>query len=111
MKNFVREMYDYNYLEKMVDDDEDDLGDEHYEIIDIQDEEDNSNNDAEVIEEEHGVEGINDEVSDNQSEADDFYGDTINNSDSGCSEDSYDDDEEFRGDNVVCRVPKSAQME
>ena len=42
MKNFVREMYDYNnYLEKMVDDDEDDLGDEHYEIIDIQDEEDN----------------------------------------------------------------------
>ena len=25
MKNFVREMYDYNYLEKMVDDDEDDL--------------------------------------------------------------------------------------
>ena len=62
MKNFVREMYDYNYLEKMVDDDENDLEKEHYEIIDIQDEE--GNNDAEVIEEEHGVEGINDEVSD-----------------------------------------------
>ena len=42
MKNFVREMYDYNYLEKMVDDDEDDLEDEHYEIIDIQHEEDNN---------------------------------------------------------------------
>ena len=90
-----------------------------------------SNNDAEVIEEEHGVEGINDEVSDNQSEAGDFYDDTINdevsvtneceandlnddtinNSDSECTEDSYNDEEEFRGDNVVCRVPKFAQME
>ena len=69
-------------------------------------------NDAEVIEEEHVVEGINDEVSvTNQCEADDLNDDTINNSDSECSEDSYADEEEFRGDNVVCRVPKFAQME
>ena len=75
----------------MVDIDEDDLEGEHYEVIDIQDEEDNSNNDAGVIEEEHGVEVINDEVSDNQSEADDFYDDAINDEISVTNECEADD--------------------